>query len=104
MRKKVFKKTFKILVVGTLIVGFSSAGVRGYIYQTSKDNMVAKVESEYPKQEIIDEDIISSILNEDKETEETSSNLEQYTNIQETTKTNKVQTTNEEKKTKLNQM
>lgn len=63
MLRKILKT---ILIV--ICIGFVSAFIRGYSYQTNKDNIkeVAKQE-EIQKQEIIEEEIISSILNESEE-------------------------------------
>lgn len=63
MLRKILKT---ILIV--ISIGFVSAFIRGYSYQNNKDNIkeLAKQE-EIQKQEIIDDEIISSILNESEE-------------------------------------
>ena len=69
------KKIFKISGI-ILLVGFISVFVKGYIYQETKtnqkDNLIVDSSSN-EKQELIDEDIITSILDnkEDQEVLET---------------------------------
>ena len=69
MNKKKKKKFFKIFLLVVLLGGFGSIFVRGYVYHHSATNKTLQNNSskEIVKQDLIDEDIISSILDEDQD-------------------------------------
>lgn len=70
MFKKKKKKILKIFLLVVLLGGFGSIFVRGFVYHHSTKNNILQdnVSNEVQKQDLIDEDIISSIIeSEDKE-------------------------------------
>ena len=69
MNKRKKKKFFKIFLLVVFLGGFGSIFVRGYVYHHSATNKTLQNNSskEIVKQDLIDEDIISSILDEDQD-------------------------------------
>lgn len=97
-----FKKIIKITGI-ILLVGFISVFIRGYKYQETKSKQEDKIiqTSKEEKQDLIDEEVISSLLNEENKKQEVSETLEQKTIIPEDTK--KDVKVKEEKKTQPKQ-
>lgn len=97
-----FKKFIKITGI-ILLVGFISVFIRGYKYQETKSKQEDKVvqTSKEEKQDLIDEEVISSLLDEEDKNQKVSETLEQKTIIPEDKKKD-VKVT-EEKKTQPKQ-
>lgn len=97
-----FKKIIKITGI-ILLVGFISVFIRGYKYQEIKSRQEDKIvqTSKEEKQDLIDEEVISSLLCEEDKDQEVSEILEQKNIIPEDTKKD-IKVT-EEKKTQPKQ-
>lgn len=87
-----FKKTLKVLGI-ILLIGFISVFIRGITYQKEKstlDNKTLSNVSKSEKQEIIDEDIINSILDQEETKEDTSKESNTKEQNKENSSTNEV--------------
>lgn len=72
------RKILKITLI-VICIGFASAFIRGFTYQNNKSNEKKDKTNQVQtiKQELIDEEIISSILNSDEELEETNNPVQE---------------------------